>query len=106
MATIARNRALDEVRRSRPVSLEDMPEGYEPAAEFIDPLASRDRQQSYAALMRCLNALEPDKREMILAAYYRGASREALAEKHKAPVGTVKTWLRRSLAQLKDCLSS
>ena len=43
---------------------------------------------------------------MILLAYYRGASREALAAKYKAPVGTVKTWLRRSLAQLKDCLSS
>jgi RNA polymerase sigma-70 factor (ECF subfamily) len=106
MATIARHRALDEVRRSRPVSLEDMPEGYEPAAEFVDPLASRERRQSYAALMRCLEALEPDKREMILAAYYRGASREALAERYGAPVGTVKTWLRRSLAQLKDCLSS
>ena len=33
MATIARNRALDEVRRVRPVSLEDQPEGFEPAAE-------------------------------------------------------------------------
>ena len=33
MATIARNRALDEVRRVRPASLEDMPEGFEPAAE-------------------------------------------------------------------------
>jgi RNA polymerase sigma-70 factor (ECF subfamily) len=105
MATIARNRALDEVRRSRPVSLEDMPEGFEPAAEFLDPLASRDRKESFAALMRCLQGLEPDKREMILLAYYHGASREALAEKFKAPVGTVKTWLRRGLAELKDCLS-
>jgi len=106
MATIARNRALDEVRRKRPVSLEDMPEGFEPSAEFVDPLAARDRGEVYAALMRCLNGLEPDKRKLILLAYYRGASREDLAGKFNAPVGTVKTWLRRSLAQLKDCLSS
>ncbi len=106
MATIARNRALDEVRRSRPVSLEDMPEGFEPVADTEDPLAKRDRTESYAALMRCLAGLEPERREMILLAYYRGASREALATKFNAPVGTVKTWLRRSLAQLKDCLSS
>jgi RNA polymerase sigma-70 factor (ECF subfamily) len=106
MATIARNRALDEARKSRPVSLEDMPEGFEPAAPSEDPLASRSRSETYAALMRCLNSLEPDKREMILAAYYRGASREALAGRYNAPVGTVKTWLRRSLAQLKDCLAS
>ena len=43
MATIARNRALDEIRRVRPVSLEDMPEGFEPAAEEVDPLGARDR---------------------------------------------------------------
>jgi RNA polymerase sigma-70 factor, ECF subfamily len=106
MATIARNRALDEVRKTRPVSLEDMPEGFEPAAETEHPLASRERSQAYAALMRCLDRLAPDKREMVLAAYYRGASRETLATRYNAPVGTVKTWLRRSLAELKDCLSS
>ena len=105
MATIARNRALDEVRRARPVSLEDMPDGFEPVAETEDPLASRDRSEVYQALLRCLGGLEADKREMILLAYYRGASRETLAAKYNAPVGTVKTWLRRGLAQLKDCLS-
>jgi RNA polymerase sigma-70 factor (ECF subfamily) len=106
LATIARNRALDIARRTRPVSLEDMPEGFEPAAETVDPLAARDRTEAYAALMRCLNRLEADKREMVLLAYYRGASREALSARYKAPVGTVKTWLRRSLAELRDCLSS
>ncbi len=106
MATIARNRALDLARRARPISLEDMPEGFEPSAETEDPLASRERSEAYAALMRCLGALAADRREMVLLAYYRGASREALASRYNAPVGTVKTWLRRSLAELKDCLSS
>lgn len=106
MATIARNRALDIVRRTRPVSLEDMPEGFEPAAESEDPLAGRERSEAYAALMRCLDRLAGDKRDMVLLAYYRGASREALSARYHAPVGTVKTWLRRSLAELRDCLSS
>ena len=106
MATIARNRALDIARRTRPVSLEDMPEGFEPAAESVDPLAGRERGEAYAALMRCLARLEGDKRDMVLLAYYRGASREALAARYHAPVGTVKTWLRRSLAELRECLSS
>jgi RNA polymerase sigma-70 factor (ECF subfamily) len=106
MATIARNRALDIARRTRPVSLEDMPEGFEPAAESEDPLASRDRSEDYAALMRCLARLEGDKRDLVLLAYYRGASREALSARYKAPIGTVKTWLRRSLAELRECLSS
>ena len=105
MATIARNRALDEIRRVRPVSLEDMPEGFEPAAEEVDPLGARDRSERLSALMNCLQALDEEKREAIMLAYYRGFSREALAQRMKRPVPTIKTWLRRGLAQLRDCLA-
>jgi RNA polymerase sigma-70 factor, ECF subfamily len=106
MATIARNRALDEVRRVRPVSLEDQPEGFEPAAEEIDPLAARERSERLAALVDCLKALDEEKRAIVLLAYYRGSSREALAKRFGRPVPTIKTWLHRSLAQLRDCLAS
>lgn len=106
MATIARNRALDEIRRVRPASLEDMPEGFEPAADDVDPLASRDRSERLAALLECLRGLGDERREAVLLAYYRGFSREALARRFDKPVPTVKTWLRRGLAQLRDCLES
>jgi RNA polymerase sigma-70 factor (ECF subfamily) len=106
MATIARNRALDEVRRVRPVSLEDQPEGFEPAAEEIDPLAARERSEGLTALVDCLKALDEEKRAVVLLAYYRGLSREALARRFGRPVPTIKTWLHRSLAQLRDCLAS
>lgn len=104
MATIARNRALDEIRRIRPTSLEDMPEGFEPAAEDVDPLAARDRSERLSALLECLRGLGEERREAVLLAYYRGFSREALARRFDKPVPTVKTWLRRGLAQLRDCL--
>ena len=106
MATIARNRALDEARRVRPASLEEMPEGFEPAAETVEPLAARARSERLAALLACLGNLDPDKREVVLLAYYRGFSRDALAERFGAPTATIKTWLRRSLLQLRDCLES
>jgi RNA polymerase sigma-70 factor, ECF subfamily len=106
MATIARNRALDEVRRVRPVSLEDQPEGFEPAAEEIDPLAARERSEGLRALVDCLKTLDEEKRAIVLLAYYRGSSREALAKRFGRPVPTIKTWLHRSLAQLRDCLAS
>jgi RNA polymerase sigma-70 factor (ECF subfamily) len=106
MATIARNRALDEVRRVRPVSLEDQPEGFEPAAEEIDPLAARERSEGLTALVDCLKALDEEKRAIVLLAYYRGSSREALAKRFGRPVPTIKTWLHRSLAQLRDCLAT
>jgi RNA polymerase sigma-70 factor (ECF subfamily) len=106
MATIARNRALDEVRRIRPASLEEMPDGFEPAAEYVDPLAARERSERLAALLDCLRGLDENKREAVLLAYYRGFSREALARRFDKPTPTIKTWLRRGLAQLRDCLSS
>ena len=106
MATIARNRALDEVRRVRPGSLEDLPESFEPAADEVDPLAARERSEGLAALLNCLQALDEEKRAVVLLAYYRGASREALAKRFGRPVPTIKTWLQRSLAQLRDCLAS
>ncbi|HSU98509.1 MAG TPA: sigma-70 family RNA polymerase sigma factor [Roseiarcus sp.] len=106
MAAIARNRALDEVRRVRPVSLEDQPEGFEPVAEEVDPLAARERSEGLARLVDCLKGLDDEKRAIVLLAYYRGLSREALAKRFGRPVPTIKTWLHRSLAQLRDCLGS
>jgi RNA polymerase sigma-70 factor, ECF subfamily len=106
MATIARNRALDEVRRVRPAHLEDLPESFEPAADEIDPLASCERSEALSALLKCLEALDDEKRAILMLAYYRGLSREALAKRFGRPVPTIKTWLHRSLAQLRDCLAS
>jgi RNA polymerase sigma-70 factor (ECF subfamily) len=106
MATIARNRALDEARRVRPGSLEDQPEGFEPAAEEVDPLAGRQRSEDLARIIDCLQKLDEEKRAVLLLAYYRGSSREALAKRFGRPVPTIKTWLHRGLAQLRDCLES
>jgi RNA polymerase sigma-70 factor, ECF subfamily len=106
MAIIGRNRALDEFRRVRPASLEEMPETFEPAADPVDPLAERDRSERLAVLLECLAKLDEEKRTILLLAYYRGASREALAKRFGRPVPTIKTWLHRTLAQLRDCLLS
>jgi RNA polymerase sigma-70 factor (ECF subfamily) len=106
MAAIVRNRSLDEVRRKTTISVEDMPEGFEPAADNPDPLQARDRSEGLRQLLACLDTLEPQRRQMVLLAYYHGASREALAARYQAPVPTIKTWLHRSLAQLRSCLST
>jgi RNA polymerase sigma-70 factor (ECF subfamily) len=104
MAVIARNLALDEVRRAQPVSIEERPEVLDVPDEFRHPLDARERSETWARLMTCLEGIEKDRREMVLLAYYHGMSREDLAAKFSAPVATVKTWLRRSLLQLRACL--
>jgi RNA polymerase sigma-70 factor (ECF subfamily) len=104
MATIARSRALDEVRRARPVFVEALSDDFELVADRIDPLASRERSERLVALIDCLSKMDQEKRAMLLLAYYHGASREALSKRFGRPVPTIKNWLRRSLDQLRDCL--
>lgn len=103
MATIARNRALDEARRRRP----ERDEGEDLdklAAELPHPLDGRERSEALANLLACLDGLERERRELVLLAYYRGLSRDALSRRFGRPVPTIKTLLYRSLAQLRGCL--
>ena len=104
MATIARNRALDEVRRPRHTI--DLPkEALESVAgDDPDPLSGRQGSEAFQRLMACLSALAEDRRQMVLLAYYRGWTREALSKRFDRPVPTIKTLLHRSLAQLRGCL--
>lgn len=105
MATIARNRALDEVRRSRIATVSD-----EAALERApDParsaLGTVEAGEELRRLEGCLDALDEQRGAMVRLAYLDGLSRQDLAERFGQPVGTVKTWLHRSLKQLKDCLA-
>jgi RNA polymerase sigma-70 factor, ECF subfamily len=106
MATIARNRALDEVRRVKPVSIEDTPEALDVADAGMDPLAGAEQSDELQRLKKCLEGLDQDRREMVLLAYYNGLSRDELAERFARPVATVKVQLHRSMAQLRTCLGT
>ena len=104
MATIARNGALDELRK-RPITAET---GDEALASLVDqssgPSARVDQSQTMQRLDRCLQGIGDPQATMIRQAYLDGASRQALAVQFEQPLGTIKTWLRRGLDQLKGCL--
>jgi RNA polymerase sigma-70 factor (ECF subfamily) len=89
MASIARNRAIDLVRKRTESSIEEEPAAMEVAADSPDPLARREMTEEL---------------KRVLLAYYNGWSREQLAAKFEAPVNTVKTWLRRSMMDIRECL--
>jgi RNA polymerase sigma-70 factor, ECF subfamily len=104
MAAIARNRAIDIVRKRGESSIEDEPSAMDVAAETPDPLARREMSEELKRLLECVGQLEPDRQKLVLLAYYNGWSREQLASKFEAPVNTVKTWLRRSMMDIRECL--
>jgi RNA polymerase sigma-70 factor (ECF subfamily) len=57
-------------------------------------------------LLACMGRLDEDRRRLVLLAYYGGWSSEQLAAIFDAPVTTIKTWLRRSLGEIRECLGS
>ena len=106
MATIARNRALDELRRKRPVSIEDHPEALDVASDEIPALDTVLRGEDGRRLAECMSKLEPGRQQMVVLAYCDGLTRDELGARFGQPANTIKTWLRRSLAQLRTCLGS
>ncbi|HEX3938220.1 MAG TPA: sigma-70 family RNA polymerase sigma factor [Xanthobacteraceae bacterium] len=106
MVAIARNRAIDIVRKRGEVSIEEDPEALEVASEAPAPLARREMTEELKQLLFCLGKLDPEKQRIVLLAYYSGWSRDRLAQKLDIPVNTVKTWLRRSLLEIRECMGS
>ncbi len=104
MVSIARNRAIDIVRKRSEASIEDEPAALEVASDTPEPLARREMTEELKRVLECVGRLEPDRQRLVLLAYYNGWSREQLADKFDTPLSTVKTWLRRSLIEIRECL--
>lgn len=107
MVAIARNRAIDVVRRKSEVSLDEEEDTVLAMADDTpDPLAKREMTEELKRLLACMGRLDEDRRRLVLLAYYSGWSRDQLAEKFATPANTIKTWLRRSLADIRECMGS
>jgi RNA polymerase sigma-70 factor, ECF subfamily len=106
MVAIARNRAIDLLRKKSELSIEEESDAMDVAAETPDPLAERVLSDELKRLLACLGKLDPDRQRLVLLAYYSGSSREQIAAQFNKPVNTIKTWLRRSLIEIRECLGS
>ncbi len=104
MASIARNRAIDVVRKRSEISIEEEPAAMDVASDMPDPLARKDMTEELQRILDCIGRLEPERQKLVLLAYYNGWSREQLSKKFDTPLNTIKTWLRRSLVEIRECL--
>jgi RNA polymerase sigma-70 factor (ECF subfamily) len=104
LAAIARNHAIDRIRARRPVASD-----IDAAYDIADPLANPEEEAVSRSEGRridaCMDKLEPDRASAVRRAYIEGLSYEELAELHGVPLNTMRTWLRRSLLKLRECLS-
>ncbi len=110
MGLIVRSRALDALRKRTADRAGVTEELDEMLAETLEgdspnPMDVSEASQQAFALHQCLTRLEARQREVVSLAYLRDQSHGELAEQLKLPLGTVKTWIRRGLDQLRNCMA-
>jgi RNA polymerase sigma factor (sigma-70 family) len=106
LVTLARNKSIDRLRQRRdgapltPIDLDQLADpGQGPPA---DAELTEDRRR----LQKCLEGLEPKDRDSVREAFFSGATYKELAERCRVPLGTMKSWIRRALLQLRACLET
>lgn len=116
LTSIARNAAIDSLRRAKArvqtVSSQRMGlDGEE--VDMTDAVASDDAgplqllqdAADRREVTHCIDRLSAEQQQCVALAYYQGLSHSEVADHLAQPLGTVKSWLRRALLALKDCLS-
>ncbi len=105
LISIVRNRCIDRLRRPDFI-LPDLDGSL--AAEWADeapgPLARLQAHQDSSQLADCLKQLEAAHRQAIALSFFDDLAHPEIAERLQAPLGTVKSWLRRGMQKLKRCM--
>ncbi|HXF46093.1 MAG TPA: sigma-70 family RNA polymerase sigma factor [Burkholderiaceae bacterium] len=116
MVAIARNRALDVVAAADSARVESLSDlaGESDADEVLDRLFDwsegsgadevEDLRRARGFLRRCLQELAAVERQALVLAYHHGLSHGELAAHLAKPLGTVKTWIRRGMENLRACV--
>lgn len=104
LCAIARNSAIDWCRSTRrPAALPQ-----EAAEQIADEAQSADMliesEQDRSRLFDCLDQLEQQQNMSIRAAFLDGFTYAQLAERMAVPLGTMKSWIRRGMQRLKECI--
>jgi len=110
MGVVVRSRALDFLRRratERADSALELDNAMSDAlpGDSADPMDVSEASEQAWALHECLRKLEARQREVVSLAYLRDLSHGELAAQLKLPLGTVKTWIRRGIDQLRTCMA-
>jgi len=106
LIAIARNHAIDRLRQRQAAGMAPLDgAGLEVAEPRPGPEAQAMAAGERARLAACLDELPAERAAAVRAAYLEGDTYEALADRHGVPLNTMRTWLRRSLLKLRECLS-
>ena len=106
LVSMARYRAIDLQRAQRPAVALSEVSALEPQLQSEGPGGSGDLHGTGSALLRCLEQIAAPQRRCLALAYEEGLTHSEIARAVNEPLGTVKSWVRRSLGALRRCLDS
>ncbi len=107
LGALARNRAIDRLRSLPPrAARADLDVAQDLEDPGASPAQQADASNDHERLERCLRQLEVRRRSLIRAAFFEGSTYEELAARIQAPIGSIKSWIRRGLLQLRACLEA
>lgn len=111
LATIARYRALDLLRgKNIEINESTLDEGQMESLMTTEAADSPERlaieRTELDRLDDCLKQLPEEQRRIVMLSYYEGFTHSELAKKMSTPLGTVKSWTRRGLLHLRECLGA
>ncbi len=111
MASVARHRAIDTISSSeaqRTVADSDLMELLSECIGDDEPAGPEGAESAQQAnhVRDCIGGLAAQERQSLVLAYYHGLSHGELAHHLQKPLGTVKTWVRRGLANLRTCVEA
>ena len=106
LVSMARYRAIDLQRASRPAVALSEVSALEPQLQSEGPAERSDVLATGALLLRCLEQIAAPQRRCLMLAYEEGLTHSEIARAVNEPLGTVKSWVRRSLIALRRCLES
>lgn len=104
LITIARNTSIDRLR-ARKVHRDIADYSERIAAPGVTPEQSAVMASESRRIIQCLDELDKDRRAAIAGAYLEGESYKDLSERFNVPLNTMRTWLRRGLAALRECIA-
>ena len=104
LITVARNLAIDRLR-ARKTLIWDIDDVAELADTGPTPESTAIQASERTRIEGCLDELDQVHARAVRGAYLEGDTYQDLADRAGVPINTMRTWLRRSLLKLKDCLS-
>jgi RNA polymerase sigma-70 factor (ECF subfamily) len=106
LIAVARNHAIDRLRARRGSRSADLDEIAELPDQSMTPEEHAISASVRGRIRTCLDTLPPDRADAVCRAYLMGENYAELARRHRVPLNTMRTWLRRSLLKLRECLGT